>query len=71
MAKQLPTIIISILMNLYTNYITSFSRNDVFFNQFFVLNGVKQGGVISLILFCLHLDGLLVKLASEVWLFHW
>ena len=29
--------------------------------SFFIMNSVKQGDVISPILFCLYLDGLLVK----------
>ena len=29
-----------------------------------VFNGVKQGGVISLVLFCIYVDGLLCKLSN-------
>ena len=33
-------------------------------NYFVVINGVKQGGVLSPVLFCLHIDGLLVALSQ-------
>ena len=33
-------------------------------NHFDVLNGVKQGGVLSPVLFCNHFDGLLHKLSD-------
>ena len=41
----------------------------VFSDPVLVLNGVKQGGVISPVLFCLYLNGLPVRLAAAVWLF--
>ena len=33
--------------------------------RFFVLNGVKQGGVFGPVLFCIYLDGLLCRLAES------
>ena len=41
------------------------SWNGVCSNRFLVKNGVKQGGVLSSILFCLYLDGLLAILAES------
>ena len=41
------------------------SWNGVCFNRFLVKNGVKQGGILSPILFCLYLDGLLAILAES------
>ncbi len=34
-------------------------------NSFSVYNGVKQGGVLSLVLFAVHIDGLLNKLKNS------
>jgi len=36
-----------------------------FSDRFSVLNGVKQGGVVSPVLFCLYIDGLLDRLAKS------
>ena len=36
-----------------------------FSDEFSVFNGVKQGGVISPILFCVYMDGLLTELLSS------
>ena len=33
-------------------------------NYFLAINGVKQGGVLSPVLFCLDIDGLLVALSQ-------
>ena len=48
---------------MYTNSSTRIAWNGICFDMFLVENGVKQGGVISLILFCIYLDGLLNLLA--------
>ena len=37
-----------------------------FFSDYFVaVNGVKQGGVLSPLLFCVYLDGLLIALSKS------
>ena len=47
---------------MYTNQLLSVKWNDKLSKSFKVSNGVKQGGVLSPVLFCLYLDVLLNKL---------
>ena len=48
-----------LLLNMYTNHVTRVSWNGICSRPFVVGNGVKQGGVISPILFCIYIDSLL------------
>ena len=61
--RKLPVACIRLLANIYTRRVTRVSWNGVCSNRFLVKNGVKQGGVLSPIFFCLYLDGLLAILA--------
>ena len=54
-----------LLLNMYTSHVTRVSWNGVFSPPFTVRNGVKQGGVLSPILFCIYIDGLLHTLAES------
>ncbi len=54
-----------LLLNMYTNQKLRFRWNSEFSELFSVANGVKQGGVISPILFCVYMDGLLNELANH------
>ena len=47
---------------LYTTQLLCVKWSDTTSPQFTVLNGVKQGGVLSPILFTIHTDGLLKRL---------
>ncbi len=54
-----------LLLNMYL-YQKLIVRWDLTHSQYFnVSNGVKQGGVISQILFCIYVDGLLNELANS------
>ena len=46
-------------MNMYTNSSTRIAWNGICSHMFLDDSGVKQGGVMSPILFCIYLDGLL------------
>ena len=48
----------------YTGQQARVSWVGVFSDYFCVLNGVKQGGVLSPVLFCVHIDELLLKLSA-------
>jgi hypothetical protein len=66
MKRSLPATHVRLMLNLYTNHTTRprIAWNGVYSNSFKVFNGVKQGArpIISPILFCIYLDGLLCKL---------
>ena len=60
--RSVPPIYLRFLLNLYTNNVARVSWNGILSMPFTVENGVKQGGVISPVLFCLYFDGLLLRL---------
>lgn len=62
LTRQLPPVVIRLLLNMYTNQHIRVLWNDVYSNVFSVVNGVKQGGVISPIMFCLYMEELLTRL---------
>ena len=55
-------LILRIFIYMYTNQLLAVKWNDVSSQSFQPLNGIKQGGVISPSLFCLHIDNLLKNL---------
>ena len=50
---------------MYTNQKLRVRWNAEFSDSFATTNGVKQGGVISPVLFCVYMDGLLAELADS------
>ena len=50
---------------MYTSHATRVLWNGIYSNSFAVRNGVKQGGIVSPILFCGYVDGLLVMLKNS------
>lgn len=63
-ARNFPPIIIRFLLDLYTRHVSSVQWNGVSSGTFCVQNGVKQGGVLSPVLFCIYFDNLLNNLAA-------
>ena len=63
--RQIPPAVVRLLMNMYVSHATRVSWNGIFSNRISVRNGVKQGGIISPVLFCIYIDGLLNVLAKE------
>ena len=49
---------------MYVGHVTRVEWNSIRSHSFSVCNGVKQGGIVSLVLFCLYIDGLLQSLAD-------
>jgi hypothetical protein len=64
MKRDLPACIIRVLMNMYTGHLIRISWAGVMSGYFNALNGVKQGGVVSPVLFCIYIDDLLVSLSQ-------
>jgi len=61
----LPPVFVRLLLNMSTSHVTRVLWNGTFSDRFSVLNGVKQGGDLSPVLFCLYIDGLLDRLAKS------
>ena len=51
---------------MYTNNVAHVLWNGIASRSSCVKNGVRQGGIISPILFCVYLDGLLVTLVLDL-----
>ena len=49
---------------MYVGHVTRVEWNGIRSHSFPVCNGVKQGGIVSPVLFCLYIDGLLQSLAE-------
>lgn len=62
--RKLPACILRVLVALYTNNQMCISWNGVISDLFIAENGVKQGAVLSPILFCVYLDDLLILLSK-------
>ena len=62
--RKLPDVIFRFLCKLYTSHITRVIKNGMLSWWFNVVNGVKQGGVLSPVLFCIYVDGLLLAICT-------
>jgi len=60
MKRQLPSVVLQLLCNM-----TLVEYNGFKSAAFKVLNGVKQGGIISHIVFCVYINDLLLSLKSS------
>ena len=65
MTRNIPPAYLRLLLNMYTNSIARVSWNGNFSHSFNVENGVRQGGIVSPVLFCVYLDGLLQQLCNS------
>jgi Reverse transcriptase (RNA-dependent DNA polymerase) len=63
-SRQLPATIIRLLINFYTGNYVRVQWGGIVSDYFLAINGVKQGGVLSPVLFCLYIDGLLEALSK-------
>ena len=60
-SRNVCPLICRLLLNMYTNQKLRVRWNGTYSENFSVSNGVKQGGVISPILFCIYVDDLLLR----------
>jgi len=62
MDRDILAVYIRLLLNFYANSSACISWNGVRSQHFTIENGVKQGGIINPMLFCVYIDGLLRRL---------
>lgn len=62
--RDLPAYIIRILINMYITQQARVSWSGSLSDFFPILNGVRQGGVLSPLLFCVYIDKLLTRLSQ-------
>jgi hypothetical protein len=65
MKRDLPSAFTRFLLNIYTNHFVRVFWKGLCSGTFSVLNGVKQGWIVSPILFCIYVDGLLCRLRDS------
>ena len=65
MDRNVPKRVIEILSNWYSKLFSYVRWNDKFSTGFFISSGVRQGGLLSPILFAICVDDLLVKLEKS------
>ena len=68
--RDISPIVKRLLLFMYTNQSLRVKWSNTLSDQFSVMNGVKQGGVLSPILFAVYTDGLLEAAENWSWLPH-
>ena len=63
--RDLPAVVLRFLIDSYTRQITYIKWNSAKSSAIPMLNGVKQGGVLSPILFCIYMDELIGRLKNS------
>ena len=65
LSRNVNPLICRLLLNMYIDQKLRVKWENTLSDSFTVTNGVKQGGVISPILFCVYMDGLISELESS------
>jgi hypothetical protein len=65
LSRDLPGVVLRLLYDVYNRQIVHANWQDVKSEPFHVLNGVRQGAIMSPLLFCLYIDMLLQKLKDN------
>ena len=63
--RNLPPLVIRFLIDSYTRQVTYIKWNSAKSSSIPMLNGVKQGGVLSPVLFCIYMDELIGRLENS------
>ena len=63
--KKVSPLIVRLLIRMYTNQCLQVRWGNIISEQFTATNGVKQGGVLSPILFAIYMDTLLLRLKNS------
>jgi hypothetical protein len=61
--KKISAVIIRVLLYMYLFHFTMVAWNGTRSNSFCVISGVRQGAILSLVLFCVYFDVLLDELS--------
>ena len=64
LSKGMCPLTVRLLMNMYTSQKLQVKWNDRLSDKFDVSNGVRQGGILSPLLFSIYVDDLLIKLKN-------
>ena len=62
---EMSPLVLRLLLFMYTNQKLTVKWGSVMSESFTVMNGVKQGGVLSPVLFAVYTDGLLLRLQES------
>ena len=63
--REMSPLVLRLLLFMYTNQTLRVKWGSVMSESFTVMNGVKQGGVLSPVLFAVYTDGLLLRLQES------
>ena len=63
--REMSPLVLRLLLFMYTNQTLRVKWGSVMSESFTVMNGVKQGGVLSPVLFTVYTDGLLLRLQES------
>ena len=62
--RKIPPLVIRLIMEMYEKQRMAVRWNNEYSDSFGVSNGVKQGGLLSPILFCIYIDNMLMSLTN-------
>ena len=63
--RNVPPCVLRLILTMYVDQFMCVKWNSAISERFDISNGVKQGGVLSPVLFCVYIDGLLCKLKQS------
>ena len=63
--REMSPLVLKLLLFMYTNQTLRVKWGSVMSESFTVMNGIKQGGVLSPVLFAVYTDGLLLRLQES------
>ena len=64
-ARKIPSVVLRFLLQMYTGFKACIYWNGFLSNMFVISNGVKQGGILSPLLFCVYFDVLIDRLTQS------
>jgi len=71
MNRNVPVVFLKVLINWYDKCAVFVRWNKVLSKCFYLMCGVRQGGVLSPLLFSVHVNDMIQKLCDEPWMLCW